>query len=61
MKTFRVLLNYVPMTKYNQINQDSIVFPAYNFTTLYGSTYKDVFVPAYLLGYPTQVTLQSAQ
>ena len=35
-------------------------FPSYNFTYSYDSTYKDVFAPAYLLGYTNQFSPWSA-
>ena len=33
------------------------VLPSYNFTYLYNYTYKEIFVPDYLLGYPIKANL----
>ena len=39
---------------------ESRAFPSYTFIYSLNSTYEDFFAPAYLLGYPIQVSLYSA-
>ena len=40
--------------------RNCLVFPSYNFIYSYYSTYKDIFVSAFLLGYPIKDSLYTA-